>query len=163
MRQDLAPEYPHLDTAGSVSGTSSGDAIVDVGAQRMQRHAAFAVPLHPRDLGPAQPATNRDPNSERAEAHRRLHRAFHGTTEGNPSFQLLGDIFRHQLRLDLRLADFDDVQLDLALGHGGKLLANPLDVGALLADHHAWPGRMDDDPRLLGRAFNRDPADPGSL
>src|SRR5687767_15508355 len=52
---DLALEDPDLDAAGAVGGERGGDAIVDVGAQRMQRHAALAVPLHARDFGAAEP------------------------------------------------------------------------------------------------------------
>src|SRR6516165_4786786 len=44
--EDLALEDPHLDAAGAVGGERGGIAVVDVRAQRMQRHAALAVPLH---------------------------------------------------------------------------------------------------------------------
>ena len=43
--QDLALEYPHLDADHAVGGLGFGETVVDVGAQRMQRHATFAVPL----------------------------------------------------------------------------------------------------------------------
>src|SRR5512142_628472 len=36
---------PHLDTDDTVGGLGFGEAIVDVCTQRMQRHAAFAIPL----------------------------------------------------------------------------------------------------------------------
>src|SRR5262245_32947563 len=52
---DLALEDPNLHAAGAVGGERGGNAVVDVGAQRMQRHAALAIPLHARDLGAAQP------------------------------------------------------------------------------------------------------------
>src|SRR4029434_8964319 len=39
---DLALEDPDLDAAGAVGGESGGDAVVDIGAQRGQRHAALA-------------------------------------------------------------------------------------------------------------------------
>src|SRR6516162_7020669 len=53
---DLTLEDPYLDPTGSVGGKRGGDPIVDVGPQRVQRHASLAVPFHPRDLGPAQPS-----------------------------------------------------------------------------------------------------------
>ena len=56
MRQDLALEHPHLDAAGAEGGESGGDAVVDVGAQRVKRHAALAIPFHAGDLGAAQAA-----------------------------------------------------------------------------------------------------------
>src|ERR1700676_4968799 len=42
--ENLALEDPHLDAAGAVGGERGGNPIIDVRPQRMQRHAAFAVP-----------------------------------------------------------------------------------------------------------------------
>src|SRR6185437_7702981 len=56
VSEDLALEHPHLDAAGAIGGLGRAGAEIDVGAQRVQRHAALAVPLHPRDLGAAEPA-----------------------------------------------------------------------------------------------------------
>src|SRR5438128_699020 len=53
---DLALEDPDLDAAGAVGGERCRDAEIDVGAQRVQRYTAFAIPLHARDLGAAEPA-----------------------------------------------------------------------------------------------------------
>src|SRR5690348_18373162 len=53
---DLALEDPDLDAAGAVSRETGGNAVIDVGTQRVQRHAAFAVPLHARDFGAAETA-----------------------------------------------------------------------------------------------------------
>src|SRR6185503_12991424 len=80
---DLALEDPDLDAAGTVGGERGGDAEVDVGAQRMQRHAAFAIPLHARDLGAAETARAIDADAFRAEPHRRLHGALHRAAERN--------------------------------------------------------------------------------
>src|ERR1700734_3526061 len=72
---DLALEDPDLDAAGAVGRERGGNAVIDVGAQRVQRHAAFAIPLHARDLGAAETAGAIDADAERAETHPRLHRA----------------------------------------------------------------------------------------
>ena len=98
-------------------------AEIDVGAQRVQRHAALAIPLHARDLGAAEAAAAVDPDALRAQAHRRLHRALHGAAEGDAALELLGDVLGDQLGVDLGLADLDDVEADLAAGH-------------------AWPARL---------------------
>src|SRR6185437_12939860 len=42
--------------AGAVGRERGRNPVIDVGAQRMQRHAALAVPLHAGDLGAAEPA-----------------------------------------------------------------------------------------------------------
>src|SRR3981189_2419038 len=84
VRQDLALEHPHLDAAGAVSGLRRGLAVIDVGAQRMQRHPAFAIPPHARDLGAAEPARTVDPDPLRAEPHRRLDGPLHRAAKGDP-------------------------------------------------------------------------------
>src|ERR1700733_2248545 len=94
--EDFALEDPDLDAAGAECGESGGDAVVDVGAQRMQRHAAFAIPFHPRDFGAAEAARAVDTNAFGAETHRRLHRALHGAAERDAALELLGDRFGDQ-------------------------------------------------------------------
>src|SRR5215469_3933328 len=54
--QDLALEDPYLYADHTVGGGSLGEAVVDVGPQGVQRHAALAVPLAARDLGAIQAA-----------------------------------------------------------------------------------------------------------
>src|SRR5262245_6468728 len=70
-----------------------------------------------------------------AQAHRRLHGALHRAAEGHAALELLGDVLGDELRVDLRLADLDDVEVDLAaLGDAGEIGAQLLDVRTLLAD-----------------------------
>src|SRR3954469_20739002 len=54
MLEDLALEDPDLDAAGAERRERGGHAVIDIGAQRVQRHTAFAVPFHPGDLGAAE-------------------------------------------------------------------------------------------------------------
>ncbi len=54
--EDLALEDPHFDAAGPIGRVGGGDAIVNVGAQGVQRHPAFAVPLEAGDFrSPSRP------------------------------------------------------------------------------------------------------------
>src|SRR6185437_866765 len=154
--KDFALEYPNLDAASAVSGVRGGDAVIDVGAQGVQRHAAFAVPLKPRDLGAAETAGAVDANALGAQTHRRLHGAFHGAAEGDAAFELLGDGIGHQRRIDLGLAHLDDVDRHFRLRQLGDLLTQLVDVGALLADHHARTRRVNVDPALLVRPLDDD-------
>src|SRR5215472_9621566 len=154
--EDLALEDPHLDAAGAVGRERGRDAVVDVGAQRVQRHAALAVPLHARDLGAAEAARTVDADALGAEPHRRLHRALHGAAEGDATLELLGDRLGDELRVEFRLADLDDVDDDVRVGELGDLPAQLLDVGALLADDDARPRRLDRHPALLVRALDDD-------
>src|SRR5262249_5663869 len=86
--QDLALEDPDLDAAGPVGGECRRDAVIDVGAQGVQRHAAFAIPLHARDFGAAQAARAVDADAFGAEPHRRLHGALHGASESDAALEL---------------------------------------------------------------------------
>src|SRR5690606_10190820 len=107
--EHFAFEHPDLDADDAVGRPGLDEAVVDVGAQGVQRHAAFAVPFHPRDLGPAEAARDVDADALGAEAHGRLHRPLHGAAERDPALQLLGDVLGDQLRIGLGLAHLDDV------------------------------------------------------
>src|SRR5579863_7834502 len=144
--EDLALEDPDFDTAGAECGERGRDPIIDVGAQRVQRHAAFAVPLHARDFGAA-------------ETHRRLHGALHRAAKGDAALELLGDRFGHQRGVKLRLADFDDVDDDVGIRDFGHAFAQLVDVGALFADHHAGTSRVDRYAALLVRTLDHDTRD----
>src|SRR5215831_1038386 len=156
---DLALEDPHLHAAGAVGGEGGGDAVIDVGAQRVQRHAALAVPLHAGDFGASQAPGAVDADAAGAQPHRRLHRALHGAAERDTALELLRDRFCHQLSVELRLPDLHDVDDDVGLREAGDLAAQLLDVGALLADDHAGPRRLHRDAALLVWAFDHDLGD----
>src|SRR5262245_53701526 len=158
---DLALEDPHLDADHAIGGLGEPVAEIDVRAQRVQGHAALAVPFHARDLGAAEPARAIDADAESAEPDRRLHRPFHGAAEGDAALQLLGDGLRHQGGVDLGLPALDDVEVHRRGGEPGELAAQLLDVGAFLADQHAGPGGMHSDAAFLVRALDYHLGDAG--
>src|SRR5882724_13065746 len=45
VRQHFALEHPNLDADDAVGRARLGEAVVDVGTQRVQRHPPFAIPL----------------------------------------------------------------------------------------------------------------------
>src|SRR3954462_492020 len=161
--EDFALEDPDLDTAGAERRERGRNAVVDVGAQRVQRHAAFAIPFHARDFGAAETARAVDTNAFGAETHRRLHCPLHGAAERDAALKLLRDRFGDQGGVEFRLADFDDVDDHVGGGDVGDLLTKLVDVGAFLADHDAGTRRMDRHPALLVRALDHDPGDRGLL
>src|SRR4029078_4045399 len=114
--KDSALEDPDLDAAGAERGESGRDAVVDVGAQRVERHPAFAIPFHAGDFGAAEATRAVDTNAFGAETHRRLHRALHGAAECDAALELLGDRFGDQGGVEFGLADFDDVDDDIGIG-----------------------------------------------
>src|SRR3984957_9658713 len=159
MLEDLALEDPDLDPAGAERGERGRHPVIDIGAQGVQRHAAFAIPFHPRDFGAAETARAVDTNALGAETHRRLHRALHGAAERDAALELLGDRFGDQRGVELRLADFDDVDDDVGVGDVGNALAQLVYIGALLADHDAGAPRVDRHAGLLVRSLDHNPGD----
>src|ERR1700680_3005110 len=155
--KDFALEDPDLDAAGAERGERGRHPVIDVGAQRVQRHAAFAIPFHPRDFGAAETARAVDPNALGAKTHRRLYRALHGAAERDAALELLGDRFGNQRGIEFRLADLDDVDDDVGSGDIGDLLAQLVDVGGFFADYHTRTRRVDRHPALLVRTLHHDP------
>src|SRR5229473_3959191 len=161
--KDFALEDPDLDAAGAERGERRRHAVIDIGAQRVQRHAPFAIPFHARDFGAAETTRAVDTNAFGAKTHRRLHRPLHGAAERDAALELLGDRFGDQRGVELGLADFDDVDDDVGGGDIGNTLAQLVDVGALLADHDAGTRRMDRHAALLVRTLDHDAGDGGLL
>src|SRR5687767_5551678 len=74
----LALEDPHLHADGAEGGVRLRQPIVDVGAERVQRHPPVPVPLPARDLGAAQAARAGDPDPVRPQTQRGGDRLLHG-------------------------------------------------------------------------------------
>src|SRR5690606_6794839 len=73
-RQLLAGVDPDLDADAAVGGPGLVEAVVDLGAQRVQRDAALAVPLRAAHLGAAQTARALDADALRSGLHGVLRR-----------------------------------------------------------------------------------------
>ena len=158
-RQNLALEDPALDADLAVRGVGLGEAVLDVGAQRVQRHATLAVPLVARHLGAAQAARAGDADALGAELHRRLHRLLHGAAEGDAALELGRDVLGDELGVGLGLADLLDVEEHLVLGERLDVLLELLDARAALADDDAGARGVDVDLRLVGGALDLDAGD----
>src|SRR6188472_2189016 len=70
VRHHFALEHPDLDADHAVRRPRFGESVVDVGAQRMQRHAAFAIPFTPRNFDAVEAPRAHHLDALRAEAHR---------------------------------------------------------------------------------------------
>src|SRR5213593_4142555 len=159
--QDLALEDPHLDADRPGRRVRGGQAVVDVGADRVQRHAAVAIPLAARDLAAAQPARAGDADAVGAQAQRGRHRLLHGAAERDALLQLERDVLGDELRVELRMDDLLDVEVDLLGRARLQLVLQLLDLGALATDDDARPRGEDRDPRAVGRALDVDLRDAG--
>jgi hypothetical protein len=84
----------------------------------------------------------------------------HCPSKGDPAGQLVGDTLRNEGRIQLRLLDLLDVELDPVVP-GDLTQAGPQAVGfgALSADDDPWPGRVHIDPETVAGALNLNTAD----
>src|ERR1700750_2782537 len=103
----LALVDPDLHADPAEGGAGLVEAVVDVRAQRVQRHPALAVELRPRHLRAAEPAGALHPDSPGAALHGRLHGLAHGPAERHPARQLLGHALGYQLGVRLGVLDLE--------------------------------------------------------
>src|ERR1041385_7552299 len=123
--------------------------------------SARAVPVGTGDLGSAETAGAGDADALGTETQRRLNRALHCAAEGDAAFELVGDALGDELRVDLGLADLDNVEAHFGLGHRLQLFLELLDVRTLLADDHARARSIDADAADLRRTLDHDLGDRG--
>src|SRR5579862_317659 len=161
LAQRLALEDEDLHADRAVSGLRLGKSVLDLGAQRMQRHATLAIPFGARDLGAVQAARACDLDALGPQAHGVLHGALHGAAEHHAFLQLPGDRIGDELRIQFGLADLLDVHVHRHAHEALQRVAKALDVLALLADHHARTRRVDRDARVLRRTLDDDLAHGG--
>src|SRR6185295_3765284 len=147
--QYLALEHPDLEADDAVAGHRGRDAVIDIRAQRMQRHAAFPVPLVARDLDTVQPSGGRDLDALGAEPHRIGDGALHRAAKHDALLQLLCDRVGDQLRVGLGLAHFLDVDVHRHTQHLLQLNLERFDVLALLANHHTRTRAVNRDAGVL--------------
>src|SRR5256885_16949223 len=157
----LALEDPHLHADRPVRGVGGGQAVVDVGPQRVQGHAPVAVPLAARDLTAAQPARARDADAVGAEPQRGRDRLLHGAPEGHALLELQRDVLGHQLGVELGVDDLLDVEVDLLVRARLQLVLQLFDFRALAADDDPRARREDGDAGAVGRALDVDARDAG--
>src|SRR5690242_6528662 len=147
--RDLALVDPDLDADAAEGRLGLVEAVVDVGAERVQGHAALAVELGARHLGAVETTRALDPDALGTRAHRGLHGLAHRTTELHATGELLGDTLGDQLSVDLGVLDLEDVQLDLLAGELLELAADAVGLGATATDHDAGTRGVDVHPHAV--------------
>mmetsp|Transcript_25926 Transcript_25926/g.33159 ORF Transcript_25926/g.33159 Transcript_25926/m.33159 type:complete len:211 (+) Transcript_25926:585-1217(+) len=161
MFHDLAFEDPGFDTNDPVSGRGFHVCVIDVGTQCVQWHATFTIPFGTCDLSTTQTTCNVHPDTQGAHAHCVLNGTFHCAAERHTALQLLSDGLANQRRVEFRLAYFNDVEVQLGVGHLGDLLAKGLDVRAFFTDDHARTRSVNSHTALLVRALDDHTCDTG--
>ena len=128
----------------------------------MQRHATLAVPLAAAHLGTAETTGALDADALGTGLAGGLHSLAHGATESDAALELLGNGLGDEVGVQLGALDLDDLDVDRAVGDLLELLAQSVDLGALLADHDTWASRGDDDLDLVACALDLDLGDGGT-
>src|SRR5256886_5034202 len=144
-RHDLALVDPDFDTDPAGRRLRLGEAVVDVRADRVQRHTALGVAFRAAHLAAAEPAAALNLDALRARPDRRGERPLHRAPEADPVLELLRDRLRDELRVELGPLDLVDVDVDGLAGHPVDVLAQRVDLDARLADHDPRPSRIDVD------------------
>ncbi len=151
----------HADTAEG--GPGLVESVVDVGAQRVQGHPAFAVELRAAHLCPAQASGTLHPDALGAALHRRLHGLAHRPPEADPARQLLRHALRDELGVDLRVLHLEDVELDLLAGQLLEVAADAVGLGAPTSDDDPRAGGVDVHPQPALGPLDVDPTDSRAL
>src|SRR6185437_11195420 len=99
------------------------EAVVDVGAQRVQGNTTVGVGLRAGHLSAAEAAADLDLAALGARAHGARQGALHRAPEGDAILQLLRDRLRDELGVELRSLDLEDVDLDRLAGDPVKIAA----------------------------------------
>src|SRR6478672_10448974 len=154
---------PDLDTDAAERRTGLVEAVVDVRAQGVQRHATLTVELRAGHLRAAETAGALDPDALGAGAQGGLHALAHRTTEGDTGRELLGDALGDELRIGLGVLDLEDVQLDLLARELLELAADTVGLGATATDDDARARGVDVDADAVTRALDLHTGDAGAL
>src|ERR1035441_296258 len=113
-RENLALIDPALHADHAIGRARLGEAVVNVRAQRVQRQPPLQIPLRPRDFIAIQPPAYPHLDALATEAQRRIHRLAHLPPEAHSLFQLQRNRLRYQLRIELRLVHFLDIDMHFA-------------------------------------------------
>src|SRR5262249_30014332 len=95
-----------------INGICFGKPEINRRTKRVQRDFSLPVPFSAGDLRSTESAGTANLDSESPEIHGCLNGLFHRAAERDAALNLEGDIFRDQLRIQLRGFDFLDIDLD---------------------------------------------------
>src|SRR5262249_15836894 len=137
LRQNLTFVDPHLHPDYAVGSTRFAEAILDIGAKRVQRKAALQVPLGAGDFISIQTAGDANLNPLATEAQSGVDSFAHGATKAHALFKLQRNRFRDQLRVELRLVHLHDVDEDITIGALLQLALQLVNLSAFAADDDA--------------------------
>ena len=130
---------PAFDTDDSVDGAGFCKTVVERDPEGLERHLAFAVAFGTGNISTTEATAAADADTFGTEFHGSLDGALHGAAERNPALELDSDLLGDKLSVELRFADFEDIEFDLGfLADFLDLVGHDLDLLALTADDQTW-------------------------
>ncbi len=131
---------PNLDTDFAVNGLRFSERIIDIGAERMQWGTSFFVFFGARHFSAAQATRDAHLDAFGACAHRRLDRHLDSAAIINTGFDLLGDRFPYDIRIEFGFANLNNIDLHVFAREFFQLLADAVYFLACLADNNTGAG-----------------------
>ena len=128
LGEDVALVDPDLDADAAEGGVRFGEAVVDVGAERVARDTARRLRLAAGHLGATEAAGDGDAHAEGAALHGALDGLLDRAAEGDATLELVGDGAGDQVGIELRRADLLDVHADAAAGEALQRVAQLFDL-----------------------------------
>jgi hypothetical protein len=104
---------PALYANNSINGLGFRESIVDWDAKSLKRHLTFTIPFSTSYISTTKTTGAADTNSVSPKVHGSLNSALHRTTESNPAFELDNYLLADALGIELRLADLNNINLNL--------------------------------------------------
>src|SRR5205814_5181593 len=161
-RRDEVLVDPDLDPDGAEGRLGGGAAVVDVGAEGVQRDAALAVVFAARHLGTAQAASGVEADALRSRAHGAEDGLLHRALVADAALDLARDVLGDELRVELGLLDLLDGDAHTVAEALLEVLTELVDAGAAFADDDSRLGGVDGDGELrVGAALGLDLRDAG--
>ena len=113
-RQYFALEDEDLDSDKTVCCHGFSKSIIYIGAESVQRYAAFTIPLRTRHFSTTKTAGAGDPDALGAELESRGHALFHGPSESNPALKLESYVLSYELSIEFRLTNLMNIDKENA-------------------------------------------------
>jgi len=153
---DVALVDPALDPDGADRCAGSRLAIINIGAQRVERHATLPVPLAPAHVGAPEASLGLNPYSKSTRLHGGLNGSLHSPTECHPPLQLVGDAASKELGVGLGILHLDHVQFHRMSGDLVQTGPQAVCLNTAAADHHSRTGGVDINLNLFADTLDLD-------
>jgi hypothetical protein len=154
--QNFPFEKPHFDANFSINGLGFNECIVNICTKSVQRRTPFFVFFCTGNLCSSYTATDTDLDTLSACTHGTLNGTLDGTTVVDTCFDLLGNLFADDIRIQFRLTNFEDIDLNLFAREYLELFLDQINLFTTFTNNNAWTAGMNGNCYAAHRTFNSD-------